>query len=305
MLGAACNAPRNNPFDPQNPRSPYVTLAGQVHSESLPRTALAGVAIAWRNDSRVTQTDAGGYFHLADLLPENGWLYVEKDGYKGDSTLVLWGREKQLDLDILLNAKPRLQNLQLATEILHQYPTNQESRLVVKARIFDQDNDIDSVFVINENIGLRKALAYDVGDKSWIQVIKLFDLKSDDLEELIGQTFLMQVKDNKGDEIEVGRDGIKRVIKEEIEFESPAGGQSVPAMPTFRWRRLQPGFPFTFMLEIFTFEGSVFQKSGLPEESLDYTLETPLAPGEYFWVVWCVDEFQNRSRSKPASFIVN
>ncbi|MGH7599760.1 MAG: hypothetical protein ACREOI_25685, partial [bacterium] len=96
----------------------------------------------------------------------------------------------------------------------------------------------------------------------------------------------------------------KRVIQDEIEFESPAGDQVVSSMPTFTWKRFRPGFPFTFTLEIFTFEGLVFQKNALPAENISYTIETPLAPGEYLWVVWCVDEFQNRSRSKPASFIV-
>jgi hypothetical protein len=301
---AACNAPRDNPFDPQNPRSPYVALEGHVQTQSLPRTALTGAAMFWKNGNRLLQTDAQGYFRFENLMPENDWLHIEKSGYKKDSVFVLWDGNKQIALDIFLNAMPVMENLQLATEILHQYFSNQEARLVVKAGISDRDNDIDSVFIKSENFGLRKALDYDVDDKSYIATLKLFDLKVNDLEELIGEDFPIVVKDRAADEIVVGKSGVKRVIQNEIEFESPAGDQQVSSTPTFTWKRFRPGFPFTFTLEIFTFEGLAFQKSGLPAESISYTMETPLAPGEYLWVVWCVDEFQNRSRSKPASFIV-
>jgi hypothetical protein len=304
LLCSACNAPRNNPFDPQNPRSPYVVLEGHVRAQSLPRAALDGVTMFWKNDSRFVQTDAQGHFRFENLLPENDWLFIEKSGYKKDSVFVLWEGSKQIALDIFLNAMPVLENLQLSTEILHQYFSNQEARLVVKAQISDRDNDIDAVFVKSEKFGLRKALDYDVNDKSYIALLKLFDLKVNNLEELIGEDFLILVKDRAEDEIVAGKSGIKRVIQEEIEFESPAGDQQVSSTPTFTWKRFRPGFPVTFTLEIFTFEGLVFQKSGLPAESISYTMETPLAPGEYLWVVWCVDEFQNRSRSKPASFIV-
>lgn len=258
----------------------------------------------WKNDNRLVQTDAQGHFRFENLLPENDWLHIEKSGYKKDSVFVLWEGNKQVALDIFLNATPVMESLQLSTEILHQYFSNQEARLVIKAQISDRDNDVDSVFVKSEKFGLRKALDYDVDDKSHIATLKLFDLKVNNLEELIGEDFLIVVKDGAEDEIVVGKSGIKRVIQEEIEFESPAGDQVVSSTPTFIWKRFQPGFPFTFTLEIFTFEGLIFQKTGLPAESVSYTIEPPLAPGEYLWVVWCVDEFQNRSRSKPASFIV-
>jgi hypothetical protein len=303
-LCAACNVPRNNPFDPQNPRSPYVTLEGRVHTQSLPRATLAEAVMFWKNGSRLAQTDAQGHFRFENLRPENDWLHIEKSGYKKDSVFVLWDGNKQIALDIFLNAMPVLENLQLSTEILHQYFSNQEARLAVKAGISDRDNDVDSVFVTSEKFGLRKALDYDVDDKSYIATLKLFDLKVNNLEELIGEDFRIVVKDRAADEIVVGKSGVKRVIQDEIEFESPAGDQVVSSTPTFIWKRFRPGFPFTFTLEVFTFEGLVFQKSGLPAASISYTMETPLAPGEYLWVVWCVDEFQNRSRSKPASFIV-
>lgn len=303
-LCAACNAPRNNPLDPQNPRSPYVALEGHVQTQSFPRAALTGAAMFWKNGDRLAQTDAQGHFRFENLMPENDWLHIEKSGYKKDSVFVFWEGNKQIALDIFLNAMPAMENLQLSTEILHQYFSNQEARLVVKAEISDRDNDIDSVFVKSEKFGLRKALDYDVDDKSYIATLKLFDLKVNNLEELIGEDFLVVVKDRTADEIVVGKSGVKRVIQDEIEFESPAGDQQVSSTPTFTWKRFRPGFSFTFTLEIFTFEGLIFQKNGLPAESISYTMETPLAPGEYLWVVWCVDEFQNRSRSKPASFIV-
>jgi hypothetical protein len=258
----------------------------------------------WKNGNRLVQTDAQGHFRFENLLPENDWLHIDKSGHKRDSVFVRWNGQKQVTLDILLNATPVLESLQLSTEILHQYFSNQESRLAVKAQISDRDNDVETVFVTSEKFGLRKALDYDVDDKSHIVTLKPFDLKVDNLEEIIGEDFVILVKDLAADEIAVGKGGAKRVIQAEIEFESPAGDQMVSSTPTFIWKRFRPGFPFTFTLEIFTFEGLIFQKNGLPPESISYTMETPLAPGEYLWVVWCVDEFQNRSRSKPASFIV-
>ena len=61
------------------------------------------------------------------------------------------------------------------------------------------------------------------------------------------------------------------------------------------------------MIEIFTGEfilEQIYSKSDIPSDSTQWTVEKQLSPGDYHWVIWCIDEFQNRSRSKPASFTV-
>jgi hypothetical protein len=48
----------------------------------------------------------------------------------------------------------------------------------------------------------------------------------------------------------------------------------------------------------------VWEKRQLAAATDSCLVGQSLQPGEYFWVIWALDEFGNRTRSKPASFKV-
>ena len=301
----ACNAPHKNPFDPNNPDSPYANLTGTIQTLHLPRTGLDKVNVIWENNNETVESDQQGNFHFQNLLREDGWIFFERTGYKRDSLRVNWQTSKEVSVNVILNAFPQLSEFNLYTVILHKFRSNQESQLVINAKITDRDNDIDSVFVVNQEISLRKFLDFDPNKKNYTKILKLFDLQVDNLEKIIGHNFMIHVKDSQGDEVVIGQNNVKRIIHDEILFESPANGQLVPEMPVLQWRPFRPGFAFSFAIEVFTIEETIFSKENISSDALSYTLEMTLPAGDYFWVIWGIDAFQNRSRSKPASFSVN
>jgi hypothetical protein len=60
-------------------------------------------------------------------------------------------------------------------------------------------------------------------------------------------------------------------------------------------------------LEIYTNEVApvlIWQEKNIPKDKTAHTVDDVLPAGNYFWVIWAIDTFGNRSRSKPATFIV-
>jgi hypothetical protein len=87
----SCNAPRNNPLDPNNPDSPFVRIEGTVQTLSLPHQNIANVKISLKESSLQVITDASGSFSIDRIYPQDGWLVFEKAGFHTDSTFVTWG----------------------------------------------------------------------------------------------------------------------------------------------------------------------------------------------------------------------
>ena len=72
------------------------------------------------------------------------------------------------------------------------------------------------------------------------------------------------------------------------------------------WRRFTPGFDFTYLLQIYTDELDevLVWQTETDSEKIEFLSDANLSPGDYFWVIWAIDEFENRTRSKQASFII-
>jgi hypothetical protein len=97
------------------------------------------------------------------------------------------------------------------------------------------------------------------------------------------------------------------VIRQEVVFISPSGNEVTSSQPDLTWQPYTPGFDFYLQLQIFTSEiipQLVWGRNQVSADSVSYTVDQELPPGEYFWVIWAVDDFGNRTRSKPASFRV-
>ena len=39
-------------------------------------------------------------------------------------------------------------------------------------------------------------------------------------------------------------------------------------------------------------------------DNIEFLTNANLVPGDYFWVIWAIDEFENRTRSKQSSFLI-
>jgi hypothetical protein len=304
---SSCDAPRKNPFDPRNPNSTLRTISGKVQTISPPFLPVSAAQVIWVNGNISSATDANGFFQIETVQNTNGWLSVEKQGYFPYSKFVNWSGAKSFHVDVFLNSLPVADETTLSSSVLFNYPDLQSEQLDVWIRISDRDDDVDSVLISNTYTGFHSELLYNVPMQTYERSFSTFDLSVSRLEELIGHAFQLEVDDPFDHRITVATPNLVRVIREEILFTSPSGNDSTSSRPTLIWKNYDPGFQHSYMLEVFTAEiipQLVWQSDEVPQDSTEFTVDQDLSAGEYFWVIWAVDEFQNRVRSKPASFRV-
>jgi hypothetical protein len=307
FLNIFCDAPRNNPLDPGNPDNNYYLLQGHVKTLSLPTQPLEGVTVFYTHQEMQTKTNSSGEFSLEIIEAEDSWLHFSQSGYLTDSVYVEWKLTKKVTTEQFLNALPQVESLQVYSVILNRYPSIQTEQVIVKSKITDMDNDIDSVEVVIGLDSIAKTLQYNVTDKNYERTLSIFDLGIAALEELVGHNFRIIVKDIFSHKFILDTGTIERVIRDEVIFQSPAGNEVTSPSPTLVWERFRPGFNFKYLIQIFSAEITpqlLWEKNEIGDDITQYPVDITLPPDEYFWVIWVIDEFGNRTRSKPASFTV-
>jgi hypothetical protein len=308
IIFISCNAPRNNPLDPENSSNNLSTIEGYVKTVKVPQSAIENANIYWINSGIISHSNNQGYFQIPNVERKDGWLTIEKNGYSTDSILISFNNQKKITEDIFLNAAPIIEHLQFYSVTINKYPSSQKYNLEVRASITDEENDIDSVFFENSELKTNKQLLYNASTRYYENSITLEDLNITSIDVVIGKDFKIIVLDVDSKKFEIGTSNIKRIIKEEILTTAPTGKDTVDSgNPLLEWKRFIPGFDFKYILEIYTDEVPailIWQKEINPSE-IQFQTNANLSRGDYFWVIWAIDEFGNRTRSKPSSFVVN
>jgi len=308
LLFAACDAPHHNPLDPENPDGTIRLLTGSVRTDAGTPAPIGDARATWTNEGVSVTTDAAGRFRLSTTRAADGWLRVEKTGFRSDSTLVRWNNARSVAVDLLLDATPVLDSLLIYTVVKNWY-SQREYSLGVDAFVAD-DDDIDTVRIENAELGLEKTLT-KISSSLFQGRFDDYDLPVTSLEELIGRPLSITAQDAGGRVGTIGTGRVSRIIQDEVELLSPLNQDTMTAANAeLRWRRFEPGFRFVYFIEIYTDEPEpvlVWSRSGIASDAIAVTVDPPItvvAPeNRYFWVTWCIDELYNRSRSKPASFI--
>lgn len=287
-------------------------IDGTVKAAAPSLKALGGVKVFWENQNLLITTDSQGNFSFNNISYSSGWMFFEIDGYSKDSLFVELNSQvdkvKHLG-DIFLNSIPKLNDLIIYTSVLNRYPDVQNDSLFIKASVSDSENDVDSVFVRCTELNINSRLHPDSFSGYYESKFSPGDLKLNLLDEGIGKNFEIVVvdKDRSKKPFVVGSSTIKRVIRKDIIFRSPANLEIVKKPTKFIWERFLPGFNFKYMFEIYknTFPPVLVQQwTDISKEEVEFTPAIDLPPGEYVWVIWAIDDFQNRARSLYASFVV-
>ena len=304
----SCNAPRSNPLDPLSPNYSFVELTGSVQTFSYPYTGIPGVSVYWSPSNKLVTTDNNGSFAVNNIYPVNGKLIIQKSGYLSDTVDVVWNGSKVLNQQVQLNSIPMLDSIQLYTVVINQFsPPGQTYQLVVNAKITDKQNAIDSVIVQNSQLGLRYPLNFDVANKIYTVALTTQELNITDLEQTIGLNFNI-LADVYNKELNIGSANVTRVINSAPMIQYPANDTTIGPNPTFMWQRYRAGYTYNYKIEVYTNDISnpqlVFTADSISSSLASYNLTTALPVGSYYWVIWVVDQFKNRSRSLPATFIV-
>lgn len=305
ILIFSCNAPHSNPFDPNNKDNNYSNLSGTIKTVRVPNSPITDVTLLWLNDKKIAYTDENGYFSFENIDKENGYIHFEKLGYSCDSIYVGWEDGNSKTISGFLNSDPKINNFVVSSVVLNDYPSQQIYNLEISANISDDENDVDSVFVINSYLPVKQILSYNLDkklyEKEFLNFVKI--------EKVIGKEFGIIVKDRNKKEFNIGGTILKRIIKQELSLISPKNNQAVLNNPELKWERFTPGFDFEYLLQIYTKEivpKLAFEKENISSNLISYKVSDTLSGSinEYFWVVWAIDEFGNRTRSKPATFTI-
>ena len=284
-------------------------IEGIIKTVAFPRVALSGVQVYWKNQNIIRDTDKDGKFSFENLNIKSGWLYYSKTGYSSDSIYVNLESQRNVSLELFMNKIPQLDNFSIYTVVTNLFPSRQLYRLYIQTTISDAENDVDSVFVRCTELNINSKLHLNSFSGYYESKFSPGELKLNLLDEGIGKNFEIIVvdKDRSKKPFVVGSSTIKRVIRKDIIFRSPANLEVVKKPTKFIWERFLPGFNFKYMFEIYknTFPPILVQQwMDISKEEVEFTPDIDLPPGEYVWVIWAVDDFQNRARSLYASFIV-
>ena len=305
-----CSAPRTNPLDPENPDNKIATIDGFIRTVKVPQNPIDDVKVFCVNEGLVTKSNKDGYFSFSNIDRQDGWIVVEKENYSTDSLFVKFESQQKISTDFFLNSIPKISDLKFYSVTVNTFrspPNNQTYSLEIRANIVDDENDIDSVFIQLPELGTNKKLLYNASTKYYLNSISLDDLKLISIDAVIGKDFSINVFDSSEKEFLISYTNIKRIIKQGIETTSPSGRDTVFSKnPILKWKRFTPGFDYKYLLQIFTDEtpANLVWEKEISSTEIENLTNSNLSSGDYFWVIWAIDEFENRTRSKPASFII-
>lgn len=304
---SGCDAPHNNPLDPDNPDNKLFLIEGKIETASKTPNPIQEAVLFWKNENLFTKTDEKGNYKIQTKNLDNGWLRIEKQGYETDSIFLI-RNSKITYLNYSLNKIPTIESSYVYSVVRNKF-SKPEYLIYFEITLSDPDSEIDSVFIKNYNLNIYKKL-----QKVSLQYFegKFFDyeLNLNSLEELIGKDFNFEVFSNKKSYL-IGNSNIKRVIKDEIETIAPKNSDTVSNQQILlRWKRFIPGFNFVYNIEIYTDETEPvlqWKKENIDQDEISIIVDTPLNPtadNRFFWVIWAIDEFKNKTRSKPAGFVI-
>ncbi|MBN2572739.1 MAG: hypothetical protein JXA68_11465 [Ignavibacteriales bacterium] len=303
----SCDAPRDNLFDPNNSDNKIYNIQGRVLTTKLPVSPLTNTSIYFQNGNLHTYSDNNGNFKIEGVSLSNSWIYFNKEGYFPDSLYIEWNNEKSKYLQVNLNSIQTILDLSFYSITINKYPDQQNYKFGIKLKINDDEGDVDSIFLSNNKLKFSRFLNFNSSLNQYEATFNFNEIGITFVGDLIGKDFLIEAKDLFLRRFVIGQTSIKRIIYQVIELREPINNQIVDSLQLFKWTRFQPGFQFHYKLEIYTNEVNpelIHTVDNISTNEIQYQSNKSLEDGEYFWVLWCVDEFGNLSQSKPATFKV-
>ena len=177
----------------------------------------------------------------------------------------------------------------------------------VEAKILDPNELVESVFVYIPYFKVKKKLSYNSSNSIYERTLTVLDLNTTKADEVIGHEFDLLIKDKSSKTYTGSTKDIKRIIKEEIIIDSPLGYDTTETSPLLVWREFEGGFSHHYFVQVFIIHEELYpeliwEKDNISSDSLSVKVDAVLPSGKYYWIIWCVDQFKNRARSKEAKF---
>lgn len=305
ILNCFSDAPRDNPLDPAN----GVSFSGTVR-RIYSNDVLQNASVRLSPGNRISITNSNGRYQFSDIAPGSYKALVFADGFSSDTAEV--NIEKNIEINFSLDSLPYFRNVFLTTShITHWFPPDDTYSIVLEATGYDGDGtgDIKVVWYGIESINFSDTLQRVApGSNIFRGQAVATSLPLTNLHELIGKPFRFFIEDIPGKATESSPHFITRIIEETPQLISPVSLAIISSFPiTFKWQPVtNVQFTFTQRIEIYSIGLGlkVDEMSSIASNMSEYIYSSPLSNGDYYWVLYIMDELGNQSGSKEGSFRV-
>lgn len=304
FYGCSSDAPRDNPLDPVN----GLRIEGKVE-RYYETSAIREAMLLLKPINKTALSAADGSFAIENISPGNYTLLCRAAGFSPDS--VELNIQQSTVSNFKLNGLPYFRDISLTTHHISSFSVpNDNFYVLLNVAADDHDNrsDVKTVWYRIENFGFADTLFEDnPQEKTFSGELDIRDLGISSFQQLEGKPFTFFVEDLPEAVTVSEQFFISRIITMTPTGQSPLNVAVTPPLE-FKWDGLSLPFTFSFKIEIkkinFSFFTLVGEVNNISAGDTTATFGNPLEQGEYFWVLYIVDEFGNRSRSLENPFIV-
>jgi Carboxypeptidase regulatory-like domain len=304
-LGCFSDASRDNPLDPAN--GIYVSgIVKRLYSND----GLSNAQIRLNPGNKITISDKNGNYRFSGVSPGLYEVMVSAEGFSKDTTEINLTNNTQVNF--ALDSLPYLKKINVTTShITHWFPPDDIYSMLLETTGYDGDGsgDIKNVWYQIEEINFSDTLQRTApGGNIFRGQAVVLDLPVFNLQELIGKPFKFFIADLPGNTTESPPHFISRIIEETPQLSSPVGLTIISSSQIiFKWQAITNiHFPYTQKIEIYSIGLGlkVDEINNINSDLSDFTYNSSLSNGDYYWVLYIVDEFGNNSGSKEGSFRV-
>ncbi len=296
----ACDAPRENPFDPdaenyQNPVTSKIT----VWNLYVPRSGIPGVTLIEKDMQLIDITGQDGSVAWQHKERDSLRIIASADGYFTD-TLVFYPTAKNNSFNIFLNGKPELLNSNLSSLF-----SGNQTYVYMQATVADPDGqgDIDAVILKSDFYQFDTTLNFNSSVSNLYETSFHISEIAPELtyEALPELNFNLIVKNKENNDRRIFRNyRIIRVIQKSLKVLTPEWDATVADSLIFSWEPVNLNYDFTYTIKIYRSQPDFdLAKSitGIPSDQTRREYST-LVPGFYFWQLEVSDAYGNRSQSQ-------
>jgi len=303
LIGCISDAPRDNPLDPANGLMVSGNIS-RIYTNNPPENA---VVFLQPENLTLIVNDDGGYT-FSNLKPGVYQLSSTAPGYSADSAT--FDLQQNTKVNLVLDSLPFFRDIKLTTHHVSRWfpPDDLYSiRYEAAASDGDGDGDINKVWLKIESIAYTDTLQRSSpGSNIFKGEAFTLDLSINSIHQLIGKPFTIYVKDLPGQIVESKDQFLLRIIEDIPQLVSPIGLEVLNSFPiNFVWQAIvNISYSYSLKIEIYSISLGlkVDEVNNILSNATTAQFGGPLSTGDYYWILYIIDEFGNSSTSREGSF---
>jgi hypothetical protein len=306
------DAPFDNPYDPRTDLD-FIggSIRGFVNGYYNPDVALDSAIVHLVPSGISFRTDIDGYYEFTNLLAGDYTIFCTKNGFSSDSIEVNL-QNNVIEKNFRLNAIPEITDIQLTTHhISRWWPVDDRYLIDIIVTVEDMDgsNDIDSVWLDLPTYNFNRTMEKGPGQGEYVLTLLDYELPVNSIHMLQGKEIRVKCSDLPGSISYPGSIYITRIIDVVPELISPANQEIITSSPiTFKWQPEFLLYPTRYKLEIYQINfglyTKIFESIPIDRQQSEFIYDVPLIQGDYFWLIYIIDDAGNTSSSKEGTFRV-